>query len=46
LFTSSTRAHRGLENVRSFVRHSSSEYFGSRNSLEMNFRSRFFPVKS
>src|SRR5436190_9266438 len=30
----------------SFVRHSSSEYFGSRNSLEMNFRSRFFPVKS
>jgi hypothetical protein len=35
-----------LENVRSFVRHSSSEYFGSRNSLEMNFRSRFFPVKS
>src|SRR5437899_8488137 len=30
----------------SLVRHSSSEYFGSRNSLEMNFRSRFFPVKS
>src|SRR2546430_3642951 len=30
----------------SLVRHSSSEYFGSRNSLEMNLRSRFFPVKS
>src|SRR5207248_6423642 len=46
LFTSSTRAQSGLEKVRSFVRHSSSEYLGSRNSLEMNFRSRFFPVKS
>src|SRR5207253_9635632 len=46
LFTSSTRAHSGLEKVRSFVRHSSSEYLGSRNSLEINFRSRFFPVKS
>src|SRR2546426_2213784 len=46
LFTSSTRAQSGFEYVRSFVRHSSSEYLGSRNSLEMNFRSRFFPVKS
>src|SRR5437867_2158381 len=46
LFTSSTRAQSGLLNVRSLVRHSSSEYFGSRNSLEMKRRSRFFPVKS
>src|SRR5213594_3718101 len=46
LFTSSTRAHSGFAYVMSLVRHSSSEYFGSRNLLEMNFRSRFFPVKS
>src|SRR4029077_12311308 len=46
LFTSSTRAQSGLLNVRSRVRHSSSEYLGSRNSLPRKRRSRFLPVKS